>query len=305
MEFRKLIRFGKSSFVISLPKPWLAKNNLEKGSLVRLNEDNDELILSAKVDDEVIEDVANLDVSNLSVMVPRLIHAMYKKGVDKLVVTFDDSKMMDVVQASIGKETLGYEIIDQTKNKCVIKNISGGLEGFNHILRRTFLLLISMANDAYDAFSSKEYDRLKNVAFLEEANNRFTTSCRRILNKQGSDDYKYVGPIYYIIEDLENLADEYKYLCLYFADKNPKLNKDNLDIFNDVNALLKSFYELFYKFDNKKVTQIASTRKEIIKRILAKMKETKNSDDFMLLHYLLIITQKVFNYVGPLLVLKS
>ena len=46
MEFRKLIAFGKTSFVMSIPKAWVVKNNLKKGDLLSLEEDKDHLIIS-------------------------------------------------------------------------------------------------------------------------------------------------------------------------------------------------------------------------------------------------------------------
>ena len=42
MEFRKLISFGKTSFVMSLPKGWVVKNKLKKGDLIALEEREDE-----------------------------------------------------------------------------------------------------------------------------------------------------------------------------------------------------------------------------------------------------------------------
>ncbi len=53
MEYRKLIKFGNSSFVVSLPKTWTEKNNLKKGDTVYLEENgNNELIVLPK---EIIE----------------------------------------------------------------------------------------------------------------------------------------------------------------------------------------------------------------------------------------------------------
>ncbi len=46
MEYRKLISFGKSSFVISLPKAWIVKHKLVKGDLLYLEETGPNLILS-------------------------------------------------------------------------------------------------------------------------------------------------------------------------------------------------------------------------------------------------------------------
>ena len=52
MEYRKLIKFGNSSHVVSLPKSWTEKNNLKKGDTIYLEENgNNELILLSKEKD--------------------------------------------------------------------------------------------------------------------------------------------------------------------------------------------------------------------------------------------------------------
>ncbi|MDO8656313.1 MAG: AbrB/MazE/SpoVT family DNA-binding domain-containing protein, partial [Nanoarchaeota archaeon] len=48
MEYRKLISFGKSSFVVSLPKSWVIQNKLKKGDLIYMEENEGTLILGAK-----------------------------------------------------------------------------------------------------------------------------------------------------------------------------------------------------------------------------------------------------------------
>jgi bifunctional DNA-binding transcriptional regulator/antitoxin component of YhaV-PrlF toxin-antitoxin module len=37
-EVRRLIKFGDSSHVVSIPKDWIEKNNLQKGDLIFLDE---------------------------------------------------------------------------------------------------------------------------------------------------------------------------------------------------------------------------------------------------------------------------
>ena len=48
MEFRRLIGFGKSSLVMSLPKPWLNGNGLAKGDLVYIEVGPDRLEVSPR-----------------------------------------------------------------------------------------------------------------------------------------------------------------------------------------------------------------------------------------------------------------
>ena len=43
MDYRKLVKFGNSSFVISLPKEWLVKNKLGKGSIIYVEQQPREL----------------------------------------------------------------------------------------------------------------------------------------------------------------------------------------------------------------------------------------------------------------------
>ena len=52
MDVRKLVSFGNSSFVISLPKAWIIKNGLKKGDILRIEERPFELIVSAKEDNK-------------------------------------------------------------------------------------------------------------------------------------------------------------------------------------------------------------------------------------------------------------
>ena len=48
-EPRKLIKFGSSSHIISIPQKWIQSNSLKKGDMIFLTESNEnELILSPK-----------------------------------------------------------------------------------------------------------------------------------------------------------------------------------------------------------------------------------------------------------------
>src|SRR3989338_6061280 len=46
MEYRKLISFGRNSYVVSIPKPWVIKNKLKKGDLISMHDEGSELTVS-------------------------------------------------------------------------------------------------------------------------------------------------------------------------------------------------------------------------------------------------------------------
>ena len=80
MEYRKLIKFGNSSHIISLPNNWVKKNKLKKGDLIYLEENgNNELVLNSEIKKERIEpkeiviDLANKDNDEIK----REIHSAY------------------------------------------------------------------------------------------------------------------------------------------------------------------------------------------------------------------------------------
>lgn len=303
---RKVIQIGNSTQLISIPRSWGKRFNIKRGEELEVEEENHRLIVST--DRAVAHPATELDISTLGIMIPRCIYALYKRGVDEIRLTFDNPSLIKQVQESIQKETVGFEIIEQGKNYCIIKNVSGQFEEFEPILRRTFLLLLSMSEDTLASLEKKDYEHLHTVAYLEEANNRFTTACRRFLNRQAYKESSKIGPLYYIIEDLEKLADEYKYLCMYFYDrKNEKetgISKKTLEIFRQVHTLLRDFYEIFYKFDAQKIAVIAVARKKQVSSIISALENAETKYDRVTLHHLLTITQKIFNYVGPYLVME-
>ncbi len=56
MEYRKLISFGKSSFVVSLPKSWVTQNKMKKGDLVYFEDSGVNLLINTrKKDNEIVD----------------------------------------------------------------------------------------------------------------------------------------------------------------------------------------------------------------------------------------------------------
>jgi len=301
---RKVIQIADSTQLVSLPRKWAIAHGVKKGDELDVQEEGDKI--TVRTSSLPQKEVREIDISDLEPMVLRTIVALYKKGIDEIKISFNNPELISSVQKVIGKEAVGFEITDQGEKYCTIKNVSGELEDFDAVLKRTFILLISMSERVYEAVKSGSFDQLKNIAFLEEANNRFTTSCRRNLNKSGYKNHKVVGPIYYIVEELENIADQYKYMCLHlysFQDKKIKIKKELLSAFSRVDDLLKKYYDLFYNFDNKRVASIGKERKIIVDDLLKIMTKTKDSNEFLIIHYLMTIMHKTFCLVGPLQVM--
>ncbi|MBI2574555.1 phosphate uptake regulator PhoU [Candidatus Woesearchaeota archaeon] len=300
---RRVIQIANSTQLISLPRAWAKRNNIQKGQELDIQEDGSRVVIQSS--DSHIFERHDIDISKLDGMAIRSIRALYKRGIDELKVTFSRPELLKLIQESISKDVVGFEILEQGQSYCVIRNVAGNTEGFDHVLRRTFLLLVSMADEFIASLKKGDYSHLKNVAFLEQTNNRFTMVLRRHINKNGKVDYDKLGPLYYIIESIENIGDEYKYICLYLHN-NAKRNlpkREYAELAQKTAGMLRDFYEVFYKFDEEKLVRLKNSRNAIVNSSFSLMKKQPNASETMLIHHSITVAQKVFNMVGPYLVL--
>jgi len=297
---RKLVQHGKTTLVISLPSKWTKKYDLKKGTEINIDEKDNILEISHYKSQK--EEIFEFDVTGMDSMIPRYIHALYKLGVDVLKINYDDFKTFKLIKNSLGKETVGYEIVEQNATSCIIKNVTGDSNDFDILLKKTLLLLYTSGVEILDAIITKDKEKLKTTFDYELTNNVFTSLCRRYLNKKGHADFKKIGPIYYIVEDVENIADHFKYMVSYLLEKDTfSIDKDVMKLFEDVNLYLNKFFELFYRFDKKYVLMMQEERKRII-NTGTRLLESKRGENAVVVHHLMTITQKTFCLIGPYMI---
>ncbi|HIG98433.1 TPA: hypothetical protein HA231_03345 [Candidatus Woesearchaeota archaeon] len=303
---RKVIQIAGSTQLVSLPRKWAKKHNLMRGQEIDVVEDGERIVVS--VDSSPPFEAAEVNASNLGAMIPRCISAFYKRGIDSLKVNHDNSSVVGTLHSALAKDTVGFEMLEQGENYCLIKHVGGVPSEFGAVLRRIFLLLNTMSDECISAFEKENYGLLKNLAFLEEANNRFTTTCMRYLNKLGApEEFCKIGPLYLIIESLEQLGDQYKYICQHFSKiekERTKLRKDVLELFKRANQLVPLYAEIFYKFDPGRVVLIRETRNSVVADAHTLIKKEPNYAEFWLVHHSIVLAQQVFGMVDALLVLK-
>lgn len=300
---RKVVQHGPSTLIISLPSKWIKRHNIHKGDELEVDDVNNKIVVSFQKTDQ--SEKIELNISPFGNMIPRTIHALYKRGVDELKLNYDDPGTFNLIQNAMGKEAVGFEVLETGRNYCIIKNVSEGTKEFNQVMRQTLILLLSMAEEGHEALKQGNANTLKNLISLEKTNNRFTTFCRRYLNINGLENYDKVGPLYFIVEHIENIADEYKYLYKYLTESEEKIdiNKELINHFFEVNQLLRRFYNLFYKFNPKLVSEFKDERDRLIESLHSIVPKLKKANDIVMFHHLLALTGEIFDLIGPYLVL--
>ncbi|MFC1741873.1 AbrB/MazE/SpoVT family DNA-binding domain-containing protein [Nanoarchaeota archaeon] len=296
---RKVIQIAGSTCLVSLPKDWIKSMNVKKGDELDLQVENEKVVVSADSDSK--PELIKVDVTDAELFVFRFLGAIYKSGYDEVEMRIGDNTSLKDLSRQINAMLPGYEIVDQHGSTCVIKNISKGLESeFDILLRKIFLITRTMANNTLEAIKTKEYSHLSDTLILEETTNRFCNFCERLLNKRGYKNTKKTTFVYNIVWELEKVADQFKYLNNYILEKkNIKISKETIVMFEKVNDLFSTFYELFYKFDQAKVQKIAEGRKTLVaesNRLFA-----SRTTDPKIVHHLENVVQMVFNMTGSYL----
>lgn len=301
---RKVCQVGPATLYVSLPSKWAKANNIKKGDEVEVAEEGSELNVSVgKLKPRERKTI--LDITNLGTYSMRCLAAIYRKGYDEVEIKSSKPGFIKEVQ-NLVRDLIGFEIVKQGKNYCIIRSISTELEGeFDSVLRRTFLLLLSMAEDSLGIIRKGNLEALNDIYHLEETNNKFTTFCRRLLLRRGSEKGENTSLIYFIVEELEKIADEYKYLCYYLANTKDRTrpSRETLEIYAKVSGMLRDFYNLFYEFDLKKSLELSEQRKAIIKEGY-NIFDRSTKKDARILYHLLNITQMTANMSTVYLVTK-
>ncbi|HIH39607.1 TPA: AbrB/MazE/SpoVT family DNA-binding domain-containing protein [Candidatus Woesearchaeota archaeon] len=308
---RSVIQLAGRTLLVSLPAKWVDHNSVKKGDELDVLEDGHKLIVNTGKAVSTME-TKEINADEMGTLLKKYLFALYKRGVDEIKIRYSNSDMANTVRKIILTETVGYEVVSQTPKSCVVRLItSGSITEFDNLLRRAFLLLLSMGDEALMSLKLKALSHLSQTALLEEPNNRLTTVCRRSLNKWGSETFSKIGPIYYIIEEIENIADEYNFMCnnlyaLRDSGKKAEISDEVINILEKVNGIVRLFYEGFYKYDINKFIAIDKTRREIVKDA-HDIVENKSPTpaEYYVMHHGITIMERMFDMTGPYLILAN
>jgi len=234
MEFRKLIKFGEASYVVSLPKEWTVKNNLKKGDLISIEEDQDSLRLTPNNRGQRKKDPAKevmIEFEELKPFRSELMYA-YINGFSPITVTGKTMNKHWKQIREIVANFAGLEVIQQTPDKIVLKDLLNIQEiSIHDIMRRIDRINSSMSEDvaAYlkgekntsltETLHQREtdVDKLTSVIF-KTLKRAFEPHDRKALNLRLDDVFYY----WELALFLEKIADELKRIPFHIKGGIPK-----------------------------------------------------------------------------------
>jgi len=295
MERRKVIRQGKGTLTMSLPMNWVRQLKLSAGDELEVEQRGFQLIVGpGQINRKKKTEVDLIGFSESLVFV--IMNNLYIRGDEEMIFYFEKPEVYDAIAQGV-KQLLGFEIVEQTQNKCVLKELAKGeSEDFETLLRRIFLLILGMAEDGLIPLKKGDKESLNLLKRRDDSVNTLTSYCLRVLNKKGGSDIQRAMHLYALLTLLEQMGDCYS---RFYRDVS-KISPQICSLASDVAKLMRSFYELFYKFDKFKASELKDERDKIREKMNKLITVLKEHDDLVALHHLrsigdLIVDIEKFN----------
>ncbi len=279
MERRKLQLIAGTTYTVSLPKSWVAKNHLKAGNEVILNETADNTIrVAATVLKEKKLSEISIDVDDYPEKISQILFSIYYMGIEN--ITLFSKKELDKDVKSKIRRTLSYmsgtEIQYEDKQKITIKVLldKSKVDLIQVIQRIYFIIDSSLANIAENLdideikLNENEVDRLYHltakIISLSLVN-------PEILQSSNIKDISLVNHYFMISKRLENIADDIEHL----AESLKKSKRESPYLKKTIDFIRKELRKSIFAIKNSKMLPPSVSDKELaeIRLHLAKIKE--------------------------------
>ncbi len=154
IETRKVQKTGGSTYIISLPREWIGKHGIQvKDTIGILSQPDGNLLITPYISSEKLIREKKIDVDDIkdSDFLFRLLVGAYIMGYNIIEVKSSkkiESQIRDTVR-NFRKITIGTEIIEETDNSIIIKDLLDPKEmPFEKTIRRMYILANGMHEDA-------------------------------------------------------------------------------------------------------------------------------------------------------------
>jgi phosphate uptake regulator len=274
---RNVIQIANSTQLVSLPRKWVLKHNIKKGDSLEVEESDGKLIVSTSKIGKQEEKSLDIAINKKEEFTPKHIISPYIQGYTQLTIHYDDHQIFQMILEQL-QSLIGFEVINQGSNYCVIKSISTELDkDIDNIIKRVFWSALSMMKEALEAMMSKDKQHLCNLGPLELTNNKLSYFSLRILNKEGyKKDETKTNSLYYKVWTVEEIVDDLKELCSYFTESKKKPDEFFTQVYKKVIQNFELALSLFNKFDSQSFAAIDKTIQDTLKEISELIKKSKD-----------------------------
>ena len=307
MDHRKLIKFGTSSYVISIPTSWIKKNNLEKGDTVYLDEKaNGELTIVSNDNINDKEDsVKNIAVENReNNELQRLISTAYINNYRIInIVGVDLYKKSKFIKEILGN-LVAVEIIEQSSQKIVAKDfLDNKTISIENTVKKIDMIIRSIFKDSTLTFQINNFE---DIYQRDEDVNKLTFLLFKIikstlnnpqLHKKLNVNNEQLMSYWQLGDNLEKIADEIKRIARIIAKKELKeIEKtDFLELYSKVEAYYLKSMKLYYAKDGDNAIKLTNHKSNYAGLLNEYLEEHNRKEVLILIERLRIMTGYIHN----------
>ena len=283
MEKRKVIGFGKSSYIVSLPKEWVKENKIKKGDELSIESNGSNLLLSAEFEGiesnnkEVVIDCMEKDLT----LIKRLIHAAYINNYRQIIVKDFSTNYSSQLRKAI-KNLFAIEVIEEPNKITILDILSVSDISLPEIIRRMDNITRDIFEESIKSFNqntehtiNKTDNDVNRLAYLALKIVKTCTTdpgIMRTLKIDGSE----ILHVWESVGRLENIADATKRIAeanvtIKLSEKEKKVIVDfYISLKNDFISVMNSYYlkdrTLVYRILSEHVTKVEDLGKLNLKK---------------------------------------
>jgi phosphate uptake regulator len=278
MEYRKLIAFGKSSYVVSLPKSWVNQNKLKKGDHIYFDDSGGGLNLYPRSKDE--------GQQNKSVVIQIDGKSMHRIEREIISAYIHDNKRITLMGGAIKNKAkdiqtfmqklVALEIVEQDSKKIIandfldLKQIS-----LQQVIRKMDIISRSMLSDCKNMFEDQDYSSINH---RDQDINKFRflvyrlvwygldnpSAILRKLNLNQVDLFNYWAVSY----DIEQIGDCIKRIAKFMTKVQlpEKGKKEFVKLLGEIERYYLQLLKAYYAGDHELAHTVTDARADLIRK---------------------------------------
>ncbi len=263
-ETRKLQFTGGSTYIISLPKRWVDQNQLQKGSTIRVREEEGGLL--SIVPSEAPATQKKLDEATIKVSpkdnpdsVIRKTVSTYLVGYNLIHIRAENQKQLSAKQRHDVKNfsrnmLVGTEIVIDTPEELTLQVLLSYPElSIQSALRRMSIITASMHRDAITALKTLDHQEAKEVAATDNEVDRFNlyivrqlkTAIQnpRIIKEIGLQNARDCLGYRLVTKSVERTADHAASIAYNALELKKKLDEETMECLTEMSNIAVSMFE--------------------------------------------------------------
>lgn len=256
MEQRKIQITGGNSFIVSLPRDWVTKSDINKGDYVSVDTNEDGTLTIFPKKQKKQKRTFTIKLTDSVTLNSRLLISKYLEGYDIIEMVSEDRIPKEVRKGitKTVKNLIGIEIFEETSNKFVVSSLVGfGSIKIEKILRRIIIITSSIFSESLEAMMENSFEFAREIMPREDEVDKFYFHGIRELAeasrkpqllkdmgiKRSTDILSYLT----ILKSVERIADYLNGIIILYTTYEDEMPKEVIDfgteclgIYNDVTA---------------------------------------------------------------------